>query len=219
MRQPQPFFRKQTRSWYVQIGKRQINLGKDKEAAWEKYHGLMAERHRLAALTTTVVNILEAYLAWCQTRRAEGTYRLAKTYLSSFARTLNRRLNICKLTPRHITKWMDANPGWGDTTRNDAISHVQRAVNWAVKQRLIDASPINDVEDKPPRRRREVVYTPDQWKKIMEVVKDQPFRDLLAFMWETGCRPKEARTVERHHVDLDYRMIVFPPSQNKNSDR
>ena len=42
MRQPKPFFRKQTRSWYVQIGKKQVPLGKDEKAAWDKYHQIMA---------------------------------------------------------------------------------------------------------------------------------------------------------------------------------
>ena len=37
-RQPKPFFRKQTQSWYVQLGKRQIPLGKDEDEAWKQYH-------------------------------------------------------------------------------------------------------------------------------------------------------------------------------------
>ncbi len=44
MRQPKPFFRKQTRSWYVQIKGKWINLGADKDAAFETYHEMMAGR-------------------------------------------------------------------------------------------------------------------------------------------------------------------------------
>jgi hypothetical protein len=43
MRQPKPWYRKQTKSWYVQIGKEQINLGHDKRTAWATYHQLMTE--------------------------------------------------------------------------------------------------------------------------------------------------------------------------------
>ena len=32
MREPKPFFRKQTRTWYVQIGKKQHNLGPDEQS-------------------------------------------------------------------------------------------------------------------------------------------------------------------------------------------
>jgi hypothetical protein len=38
MRQPKPSFRKQTKSWYVQIDGKQINLGTRKRDAWNKYH-------------------------------------------------------------------------------------------------------------------------------------------------------------------------------------
>ncbi len=58
MKQPKPFFRRYTRSWYVQIGKRQIGkrqicLGRDKKAAWEKYHQIMASRHDLTSAAVT----------------------------------------------------------------------------------------------------------------------------------------------------------------------
>ena len=46
MREPKPFFRKQTQSWYVQFGKKQINLSQDKEKAWDTYHKLMTKRQR-----------------------------------------------------------------------------------------------------------------------------------------------------------------------------
>jgi hypothetical protein len=44
MREPKPFFRKQTGTWYVQIGKKQHNLGRDEQVAKQKYHALMAGR-------------------------------------------------------------------------------------------------------------------------------------------------------------------------------
>jgi hypothetical protein len=44
LREPKPFFREQTQNWYLQLGKRQIPLGKDNEAAWEEYHKLMGKR-------------------------------------------------------------------------------------------------------------------------------------------------------------------------------
>lgn len=43
MREPKPIFRKQAQSQYVQLGRKQINLGKDEAAAREKYHRLLAD--------------------------------------------------------------------------------------------------------------------------------------------------------------------------------
>ncbi len=66
-----------------------------------------------------------------------------------------------------------------------------------------------------PASPRGGLYTPAQWEKIVSLVKDQCFLDLLTFLWETGCRPMEARCVEARHVDLKNRLVVFPPSESK----
>ncbi|MEZ6063746.1 MAG: site-specific integrase [Planctomycetaceae bacterium] len=215
MKQPKPFFRRFTKSWYVQIGRRQINLGRDKKLAWEKYHELMAKQDCVAEQLATVAQLFDTYLEWCLTRRSQGTYRNNRLYLRSFIKCVGTRLAIAKLRPHHVTKWMDDHPDWSDTTRNDAISIAQRPFNWAVRQGRLDRNPIACLEDKPPRQRREVVYTPDQWQQVMARIRDEQFRNLMAFLWETGCRPQEARLLEARHVDLRNGVAVFPPSEAK----
>jgi hypothetical protein len=42
MRQPKPFYRTQTPSFYVQIDGRQIDLGPDEAEAYRRWHLLMA---------------------------------------------------------------------------------------------------------------------------------------------------------------------------------
>lgn len=215
MRQPKPFFRNFTKSWYVQIHGRQINLGRDKEQAWVKYRQIIAAPETLEAHTTTVLSVFEQYLEWVQANRSSATYAAAQRYLTAFARTIPRTLVVAQLDPRHISAWMQQSPTWGPTTRNDAISHVQRAFHWAVNQRLLARLPIPKVEDKPQRQRREVVYTPTEFAELLEAIPDEPFRDLLEFLWETGCRPIEARILERRHVDLEKQIAILPPSCNK----
>lgn len=215
MKQPKPFFRKFTGTWYVQIGKKQVNLGPDKRAAWAKYHEIMADRKSLSAALVTVSQLFERYLDWCQKRCSRGTYENARLYCRSFIGHVGKKFLISRLKPKHISSWMDAHPSWTSTTQNDAISIIQRTFNWAVKQGHLDRSPIRHVEDKPSRQRREVVYTPEQWDEIMTYIPDQQFRDLMTFMWETGCRPIEARMLEARHLDLKNGIAVFPPSEAK----
>jgi integrase len=215
MRQPKPFLRKQTETWYVQIGKRQINLGPDKELAWAKYHELMAAADDLNYYQATVVQLLDTYLGWCQKRRSAGTYDNNLLYCKSFIDCIGKRLKIRQLKPKNITSWMDLHPGWSSSTKNDAISIIQRAFNWAVRQGHIDRTPIPYIDDKPARTRREVVYSPEQFQKILGVVTDDLFRDLLEFLWETGCRPREARKLETRHIDLKNQMAVLEVSLNK----
>ena len=219
MKQPKPFFRKFTGTWYVQIGKRQINLGRDKKTAWDKYHQLMAERDSIPEQLATVAQLFEAYLEWCFSRRSKGTYDNNRRYLRSFIECIGKKLTISKLRPLHITRWMDSHPDWTDTTKNDAISIAQRPFNWAVRQGQIDRNPIAQLEDKPSRQRREVVYSPEEWKTVMKHVPNGGFRDLMTFLWETGCRPLEARQLEGRHIDLDNGVVVFQASESKGKQQ
>ncbi len=215
MRQPKPFFRKQTKTWYVQIGKRQINLGRNKQEAWDKYHELMSSDVDLNYFESTVAQLLDTYLDWCQKRRSKGTYQNNRRYCASFIDCVGKRLRIRQLKPKHITEWIDLHPNWSGSSTNDAISIIQRAFNWAIKQGHIDRSPITYIEDKPTRTRRDVCYTTDQFRLILDTVSDDIFGNLIEFMWETGCRPIEARIVEARHIDLKNKMVVLPEAQNK----
>jgi hypothetical protein len=51
---PKPFFKKARRSWYVEIDRKQHNLGVDKDQAFERYHELMRSRPRTADVSLVV---------------------------------------------------------------------------------------------------------------------------------------------------------------------
>ena len=92
---------------------------------------------------------------------------------------------------------------------------MQRAFNWAVKQGHIQKSPIAAFDEKPARQRREVVYSKEEFARICDASSDELFKDLLTFMWETGCRPIEASSVEARFVDLKHCVVLYPESMNK----
>ena len=84
MRIPRPFYRKQNRTWYVQIGKKQHNLGKDKKAATQKYHALMLRRQGMTA-ETPVYHVLLLFLDWNKKHNAASTHEFYKRHVLSFA--------------------------------------------------------------------------------------------------------------------------------------
>lgn len=215
MRQPKPFFRKFTGTWYLQLGRQQVNLGPDKDAAWDQYHDIMAARLALTSPTLKAATFFEKYLEWVEENRSSATYYGATHYLTSFVTFVGKRKQLRHITADHITSWLESHETWGSTTRSDALSHVSRAYVWGRRKKYVKHSPADDLEEKPKRRRREVVYTPDEWDRILAQVEDQQFRDLLEFMAETGCRPKEARCLEARHIDLKKEVAVYQPSESK----
>src|SRR5207245_1712157 len=91
--------------------------------------------------------------------------------------------------------------------------------NWAAKLGYIDTSPVWRRVEKPEIKRRENPVSPDDFKTILSHVKDQPFRDLLIFAWETGCRPQEARHIEARHVRPNQNRVEFAPAEAKGKKR
>tara|TARA_R110002049_G_scaffold309101_2_gene516894 strand:- start:20310 stop:21317 length:1008 start_codon:yes stop_codon:yes gene_type:complete len=210
-RQPKPFFRKQTKSWYCSIGGRQISLGKDRDAAHQKFHELMTDRDAVTSELVTLYDLSQSYLDWCNANRKKTTYDKHVLYLKSFIAHVGNRMKIAQLKQHHLTKWRDANASWSDNSAHDAISIVQRMINWAVEENYLLRSPIPKVK-KPRRKRRDVVYTDNQWNTIVATARG-PILDVLNFLYVTGSRPREARCLELKHVHND--LVIYPADESK----
>lgn len=174
-----------------------------------KYHQLMVKPKTIASELSSIYQLSQVYLDWVLAHRKKGTYENQKRYLKSFVDSIGRSLKIASLRKHHVLSW--AEKVGTSTSQNDAISVVQRMFNWAVDQEYIADSPIPRIK-KPRRKRREIVYTPDQWKQIKQHARG-PLVPLLDFLWATGCRPKEARILETRHVHGD--LVIFPPDESK----
>jgi integrase len=224
---PQPFFRSARNLWYVQLNGRQINLGPDKEEAFQRYHALMGQagsRNSDQSLTgfsvdaPLVLEIIESFLGWCQKHRAPRTYEWYVTKTSSFAKSIPRHLSVDQLKPFHVQDWVDSHAGWAPGQKRCCMTAVQRVFNWALKQGRIDVSPLRGLE-KPEGGRRKVILTQAEFDKLIALVTAPDARDLLVVAWETGCRPQEICAVEKRHVDLEYARWVFPPEEAKGKRR
>lgn len=210
-RQPKPFFRKQTQSWYFSTRGKQHNLGKDKAAAFEKFYQLMAAAEPVTTQSFTVYELSQSYLDWVHTHRAIGTYRLQKHYLKSFIEFAGKKLKVADLKAACVRRWVSGKVDWNSTTQSDGIGAVQRMLNWAVENEYLSANPVRGFK-KPRRKRRDTVYTADQWRQIKSHT-DADFAAFLDFLYLTGCRPREARTLETRHIHND--NIIFPGDESK----
>jgi integrase len=231
-----PFFRT-GRGWYVQVGKQQIRLADGpknsdtEKLAWQEYHKVMA-KHGQAAPTQsaspaapapvvsglTVAEVFDKYLEWCKRNREPRTYDWYHDHIQNFinAKPEAARLPASELRPFYVVEWVDSHTDtWSPAFRRGAIIAIQRPFNWARKLGYIAASPIPDIE-KPTAQRRESYATPAEWDAIKNrYAEGDPFRELLEFSWESGCRPQESKRVEGRHVQLDHHRIVFPVEESK----
>lgn len=205
-----PYYRQAQNRWVCTIDGNRVTLGENKEEAFDKYHALMLDKRSVRAELTTIYALTQSYLDWVECNRKDVTYKKQKHYLESFIGSIGMSMKASTLKPHHLTKWTNKDT-WSSTSRNDAITIVQTMFNWSVDQGYLSATPIPRIR-KPKAKRREIVYTPDQWKRIKSHAIG-PLIPFLDFIWGTGCRPKEARTLQAKHVHGD--LIIFPPDESK----
>jgi integrase len=60
-----------------------------------------------------------------------------------------------------------------------------------------------------------MAVSPAEYARVIELVKETCFRDLLELSWETGARVQELRKIEARFLDLPTSRVVFPPKQAK----
>jgi len=109
----------------------------------------MLNRNQVVSELSTVYDVSQVYLDWCEQYRKIGTYHNQKRYLESFINSIGRRLKIGALKTHHITKWLESFD-CTSTSKNDAVSIAQRMFNWAIEQQYISVSAIAKIA-KPKR--------------------------------------------------------------------
>jgi integrase/recombinase XerC len=137
-----------------------------------------------------------------------GTPRIANSSASG--------LRVGKLKRYDVTRWVDENY-LNDSAnyRCGAVRAVKRVFQWAVDEEIILYSPVAKIK-LPATEHRELAIDVATWNRLLTLLENKAgknfddFRDLLTVIWDTGCRPIEARSVEARWFDRAFRRWVFP---------
>ncbi len=232
-RTAKPWFYRQTGWWMVWLNGKKEKLAKgrkNKKAAEQRLLELRFETSRNPdpdSPDQTVASVIETYQEFAWKRLAESTLEVRRPYLQSFAESLGWR-GISDCRPYHMQQWLDGHPEWvSDWTKNSAIRNVQVAFNWAVKNRIIQANPFQGVTHRVGSPRRDT--TPNEFRAILRAsrnrfYKTKPtpgarFREVLIFLWYTGCRPSEAARLRWENVAFENGLIVLPEHKTSRIQR
>jgi len=209
---PKPFFKKGRGVWYVEIDRKQHNLGPDKDEAFRLYHQLMGQPHEQKVASDSLAAIIDAFLEWVSKNRSPETYEWYRYRLQRFVDKYPD-MRALDLRPFHVETWADDYP-ISITTRRNYLRSVKRCMKWAKRQGYVDRNPIEDMEV-PSAEHREVAISQAEFDRLMSYVHNEALADLMNVTWETGCRPQESLRVEARHVDLVNQRWVFNQAESK----
>lgn len=232
-RTAQPWFNKQKNCWMVWLNGKRVKLAegkKNKKAATDRFDELRFEaRHNPHPDTgvATVASVIERYQGFADKRLSASTKASRWPYLQSFAETHGWR-SLTEARPDHMHEWLDSHPEWeSDWTKNGAIRNVQVAFNWAFKCRMIRENPFRGVTHQVGQPRRNM--TEDEFQAILRVsgsewrrTKPTPgarFRQVLMFLWYTGCRPCEAAKLRWSDIDFERSLIVLQEHKTRRTQK
>ena len=164
----------------------------------------------------TVHDLCNKYLLWCGQHRSPRSLEWYQGHINGFLRHIGDvTILATDLKPYHIAEWVDSHPKWGDTYKGGAIISVKRVYNWAEEMGYIENNPVKKLK-KPQAKRRNNHMKPEDYENILKHLRDgDPFKELLIFVWMSGCRPQEVRHIESRHVFLDSGRITFPAIESK----
>jgi integrase len=240
-----PWFRKQTKHWYIEIAGKQHKLcpgesrdDRDSERlAHAEWHALAArlaeqpsqapaEPKPRAAGAVTTAWLANRFLGHTQRHCEAETYRTRRSLLKRFVAASvegpdSRRAKVgevpaVQLKKWHLQGWLDAHTKWSGPTRRMAINVVLTMMNWGVSQEYIPRNPLKGFK-KPPEGVRDRTLTPEQIELVLAAVKDTDrFKDYLVALKLTGARPSEVRRV----TAADFREPgIWVLDRHKNSKK
>ncbi len=214
-RPAKPWYWKARKIWCIYHKGQRILLGPDRTEALRQYHRIMAKPDaiRQPIQWGAVAAILDDFLTWTEENRARKTFTRYRDFIQAFVKKYGS-MEAADLNPSHVTTWLNSQKGWNSTTKRNAITALQRGFNWAVKNRGLERNPIRGME-KPEAKRRTALITPDEFARLLEHVRDAPFRDLLVVSYDSGSRPQETKQLEARHLQLDMQRAVIPGDEAK----
>jgi integrase len=158
----------------------------------------------------TLKELTDVHLEWELANRKPGTYELRERYLLAFLHYAGDRPvpEVDKLTLAGFHGWAKKNHSRSENGGNMHLRHVKTALLWAEDMGLCGC-PVKKfprMSETPPETIRS---NDEEMSKLITVIPDDDFRDMVIFGFLTGLRPQELRLLEQQHVKEDDNGNVY----------
>lgn len=218
-RTARPWYRKDRDTWCVHHNGKLVTLAKGKanrKVAFGKYAELSDNAEEVQTTSSiTGKDVCDLYVAFVKRHVRPRTIKVYGYLLGEFAKHV-ANIDANKVAPKHLTDFLASRPTWGPTTKNEMVTLAKSAWAWAKSEHRIATSLMAVKIKKERRLTRQDIPTDKEIARFFEFLRPAP-REILEFIYETGCRPGEATKIRHRHVSIANREIRFKIGEDKTS--
>ncbi|MBA4189116.1 MAG: hypothetical protein C0467_14050 [Planctomycetaceae bacterium] len=207
------------------VGQEDAPLGETYAAALTKYKQILElEQTGWAGDCNVVRAIFELYADHLSNNREHETLKSFKNIAVHFV-SMYGELKCNELKRFHCTKFLDylktprkthkgtQSNQWSNTRL--PLVHIKAAFNWAVEQEYIKVNPFRNIKNESSTARGdETIVTWEDFSKVLNHYKGDR-RDILLFLWNTGCRPNEVFHLKAKYYSKEDKAIIYKWNNEK----
>jgi len=140
--------------------------------------------------------LFNAYRQFLTDERRKASLNNVTYFLKPFS-DIHGAMRVGALCGHHVRDWLRDATTWGPSSKRLAVKMLSAALNWAVKDGLIQSNPLRGKMPLPKDtpRGREARLTPEFIQLLVDNARPE-FRKLLVMWRDTGARPEEIEQAE-----------------------
>jgi len=118
-------------------------------------------------------------------------------------------INISQISPQTIDNYLQYKSNVSLYTAQKHLAYLRSAFNKAVKDKLIFTNPFNSVTNFKLPERQPKFFDVKSFNKLIKIIKEKDFRDIIIFAVNTGLRQMELITLEWDQINFDEKFLIL----------
>jgi integrase len=227
--------RPQVRWWakdgggYYYKGKLLVRCEEDDAPKGPNYNAALEEMHKVdrqelckGSNGYALSALFNAYRQFLTDEGRTGSLNNVTHFLKPFS-DRHGTMPVGLLRGHHVREWLAGAATWGASSKRLAVKMLSAALNWGVKDGLIDSNPLRGRMPLPkdtPRGRE--ARLSQEFINLLVDNAGEEFRKLLLLWRDTGARPEEIEQAESHNYQggrLVYRWNAAQGHVHKQAKR
>ena len=147
------------------------------------------------------------FLSYAQSSFAEQTILMYRSCLGQFLRYVGD-IPLQSLTAKHLDDYKGLRlRKVRPVSVNIEVRQIKAAFQTAVRWKLLEQSPFEDVQECRVPNRAPVFFTKDDFERLLSIIKENWLKELIVFAVLTGMRRGEILNLAWNKVDLVKKLI------------